>query len=255
MNFKNWFRFLYKHSSLMQGLAGAIRRPGYRRTAQAEASPFNGDGLLTRTADFLLTQVGISAFVETGTYLGHTCRYIASRNPHLPVITVESNPDFYDASQTTLGKIANVKAIMGNSAEQIDQIVQRGLPNGLPLLFLDAHWDDFLPLPDEIRSIGMHLTDAIMIIHHFQVPGRDDCGFDICNGQVIGMEMFVSAMAQEKSYALYLPRYSYQDAYGIPPRENQQLRGYAIIFQGAKDAENRFANSECAAWFVKNVLQ
>lgn len=237
---------ILKRSRIIKKIVTYYRRIGYRRMARAEGTPFNGDQILTRTVDFLLMECYVKQFVETGTYLGHTCRYIASHHPYLPITTVESNPEFYNASQVVLQKYGNVKSILGDSAVTVSKIVD-GI-EGLPLFFLDAHWYDYLPLPDEIRSIGHHLNDAIILIHDFKVPSMD-YGFDLCKEQSIGIEMIAANMGHKK-YQIYFPCYTYEQAYGVLPKSNQQLRGYAIVFQGAVDGAEHFANSEYARWYT-----
>jgi predicted O-methyltransferase YrrM len=244
---------LLKRNRIIKSIVRALRRIECKRIARRGGRPFNGDQIMTRTVDFLLTECDVKSFIETGTYLGQTCRYFASRYPHLPVITVESNPDFFDASRSVLRQYANVKSILGDSAVTVSKLVQDGV-EGLPLFFLDAHWYDYLPLPDEIRSIGRHLTDAIMLIHDFQVPGMD-YGFDVCKGQAIGIEMLAANIDKGKSYQICFPCYTYEQAYGVLPQPTQQLRGYAIIFQGAREAAELFAASEYAQWYVRGDLQ
>jgi predicted O-methyltransferase YrrM len=241
-----------KRNKIIVSIVHAIRRISYRRIARRDVQPFNGDQIMTRTVDFLLTECGVESFIETGTYLGQTCRHIALQHPHLPVTTVETNFDFFDSSRSVLRQYENVKSILGDSAEAVSQLVQAGI-EGLPLFFLDAHWYDFLPLPDEIRSIANHLTDAVIVVHDFQVPAKD-YGFDICKGQVIGMEMLMSNIDKNKKYQVYFPDYSYQQAYAILPQPDHKLRGYAIIFQGAEESAKRFAASEHVRWFVRGDL-
>jgi hypothetical protein len=243
---------ILKRSRIIKKIVTHYRRIGYRRMARSEGLPFNGDQILTRTVDFLLTECCVKHFVETGTYLGHTCRYIATHHPYLHISTIESNPDFYNASQIVLPKYGNIESILGDSTMSVSRIVQDGI-DGLPLFFLDAHWYDYLPLPDEIRSIVNHLSDAIMLIHDFQVPDMD-YGFDVCKGQSIGIEMLAANMDKDKSYQIYFPSYTYEQACGVLPKPNQKLRGYAIIFQGAREAAERFATSENVNWYVRGDL-
>jgi predicted O-methyltransferase YrrM len=243
----------FKRSKTIVSVARALRRLEYKRLARSDALPFNGDQIMTRTVDFLLTECDVKSFVETGTYLAHTCRYLAARHPHLPVITIETNPDFFDSSQRVLSRYSNVKSILGDSAVTVSHLVQDGI-EGLPFFFLDAHWYDYLPLPDEIHSIGRHLTDAIMVIHDFQVPGMD-YGFDVCKDQAIGTEMLAANIDKSKRYQIYFPNYTYEQAYAVLAHSDHQLRGYAIIFQGAREAAERFAASEHVHWFVRGDLQ
>jgi len=220
--------------------------------SRLDVPPFNGDTQMTEVVEFLI-QCGISSFVETGTYLGHTCKYIASRYPQLPMATIESNPDYFYASQKMLRQYENVQTIKGNSAVEINRLVENG-PSGLTLFFLDAHWYNYLPLPDEIKSISLQSSDAILVIHDFQVPGHNEYGFDVCNGKAIGMEMLTSSVDSNKSYTILLPNYTYQDAYGVIPTSSQQLRGYAIVFQGAKEILNKFQQSKLSKYYTQEVI-
>jgi predicted O-methyltransferase YrrM len=242
-----------KRNKFSVGIVRELRRIGYRRMARTDARPFNGDQIMTRTVDFLLSGCDVKFFVETGTYLGQTCRYLASRHPHLPIITIESNPDFFDSAQRVLRQYANVKSILGDSAVTVSQLVQDGIEGVIPLFFLDAHWGDYLPLPEEIHSIAHHLTDAIMVIHDFQVPGMD-YGFDVCKEQAIGTEMLAANIDKSKNYQIYFPNYTYEQAYAVLPQPNQQLKGYAIIFQGVREVAELFAANEYAQWYVRGDL-
>lgn len=52
------------------------------------------------------------------------------------------------------------------------------------LYFLDAHWEDYLPLPDEIRAIRP--GTGIIVIHDFTVPGHPEWDCPVrCNGRDI----------------------------------------------------------------------
>jgi predicted O-methyltransferase YrrM len=239
---------VYSRSPVFQSAMFLIRRPGCRRMARAQGLPFNGDKYLIDLTEFLI-QCGVTTFVETGTYLGHTCRYIAYRHPELSVITVESNPNYFDASKTVLKSYSNVRVIKGDSAKEIERFVKYNRL-GLTLFFLDAHWYDFLPLPDEIRKISTYKSKAILIIHDFQVPGRSDLGFDTYKGQVIGIEMLYQSLIKGRTYHVFLPNYTYIQAYANPVSAGKELRGYAIVFIDAPEALDEFAKSEYGRWFT-----
>ena len=249
---KSFLKLIYRRSVILPRVVSFIRRPRYCRIAQLATPSFNGDSLMAEVVESLI-QCGVSSFVETGTYLGHTCKHIASSHPQLPVTTIENNPDFFYASQKILRQYANVHAIKGNSAIEIGRLV-KNKHSGLTLFFLDAHWYNYLPLPDEIKIISSGLSEAIMVIHDFQVPGHNDYGFDICNGKAIGMEMIATSVDSNKSYTVFLPNYTYQDAYGVSPTSKQQLRGYAIVFQGAKEICRKFQQSKLSQYYTQHVI-
>lgn len=227
---------LYNRSKLLQKI---YHKRKLTKAAQSQVAPFIGDRVLLKTTETLISCGNVSQFIETGTYMGHTCRYIALHHPTLRITTLENNQDFFEASRTVLGTLMNVQQRLGDSAEVLEQMLANGeidTASGVPLFFLDAHWDDYLPLPNEIQSIGRHLSKAIVVIHDFQIPGRDDYGFDAYHDQAIGIQMLTAALVQGNQYELFLPRYSLQDAFGERPSEGQRLRGYALLFQGEIDA-------------------
>jgi hypothetical protein len=245
---KSLLKPIYKRSVVLPRVMSLIRRPRYRRMARLDAPPFNGDRRMAQVVEFLI-QCGVSSFVETGTYLGHTCRHIASSHPQLSVSTIESNPDYFYASQTVLRHYTNVHAISGDSAVEIDRLV-KNRNSGIILFFLDAHWYDYLPLPDEIRSISSNLSEAILVIHDFQVPGRKDFKFDTCNGRTIGMEMLRESLVEGRLIHIFLPNYTYADAYGVPAPNGKQLCGYAIVFLGMLEVVNFLAESKYGRWYT-----
>lgn len=247
------FKDLLKHNIVARKTIGFLRRLECKRLAKKRGSPFDGDRIISSMVEFLLDDCGVKCFVESGTYLGYTSGFIASRQPNLPVVTIESNPDYFVPSQKVLRKYANVRSVLGDSPTVISELSKNGF-KGLPLFFLDAHWYSYLPLPEELRNIGEYLHDAIIIIHDFQVPGKD-YGFDVYNGKSIGMEMLSANINKNKSYEIYLPCYSSEQAYGVHPKPHKSLRGYAIIFQEAGEAAKSFASSEYAKWCVRGDLK
>ena len=69
------------------------------------------------------------------------------------------------------------------------------------------------------------------------------------------MEMLAANINKRKNYQVYFPNYTYEQAYSVLPKPNQQLRGYAIIFQGAGEVAEHFGASENIQWFVRGTLQ
>ena len=233
---KKLLRPIYSRSRFLQQAVEFLRLRMLTAQAQAIAAPFMGDVILTTTIEMLLQQDNIKYFVETGTYLGHTTYYLGGRYPALQIATIENNVDFYKASHTILNQLANVQQHLGDSVKVLNQLLLndlRDVRNETVLFFLDAHWYEYLPLPDEIQLINKNLSRAIMVIHDFQIPERDDYGFDVCNGQTIGLPMLLSSLTSGQHYDIFVPNYRYEDVHKSPPNANQKLRGYALVFQNA----------------------
>jgi hypothetical protein len=84
----------------------------------------------------LLRRHGLSVFIETGTYLGHTAGFMASHVTRC--VTIELDAALHAQASKRLAHLQNVEALHGDSADQIPTILQT---LDTPALFwLDAHF-------------------------------------------------------------------------------------------------------------------
>ena len=140
---------------------------------------FNGDRYVLHEVKKIIKKYNVSNIFETGTYLGATTKELSDIVDN--VYTVECHSDYFNKSKVFLKECKNVHMHFGSSPEVMDKV----LPTlqGRTLFFLDAHWYNYCPLIDEIKTIKKHQkTDSILIVHDFKVPGKD-FGFDSYNGQ------------------------------------------------------------------------
>jgi hypothetical protein len=226
-------RFVYDRSALVRSGVRRARIAKFSRVVRAGGPPFNDDSFLQEAVATVLGLGQVAMVIETGTYLAYTTRWLASRFPHLPVLTVEASPVYYQASAAVLRALPNVTQLEGNSADVLAQLYADGRVAGCPFLFLDAHWNEYLPLPDELRLIGAHSTDAIMLIHDFAVPDQPQFRFDTYHGQPIGMDLLRQALVPGRPYTLLLPQYRPEEVYGPAAPGKPPLRGHCWLFQGA----------------------
>jgi predicted O-methyltransferase YrrM len=89
------------------------------------------------------------------------------------------------ARETLCGVARNVVFIGMNSPEAIIYLEDVIDPNHT-LYFLDAHWQDYWPLLDEIRAI--HRGKGVIVIHDIKVPGCLELGYDTYKGQELTYE-------------------------------------------------------------------
>jgi predicted O-methyltransferase YrrM len=122
----------------------------------------------------------IKIAVETGTYRGDTALALAEIFDE--VYTIESNRDYYLQSFERLSRSRRVTCCYGNSPDWLRYLLPQFRQP--VFLYLDAHWYEYWPILDEIRTVAKtgH-TGAIIAIDDFQVPGRPDFGYDTYNGQ------------------------------------------------------------------------
>lgn len=132
---------------------------------------FHNNLVLQRTVNALISQAGVTSFVETGTFLAYTTGYVAAKHPALPVFTCEINDQYHAACCEALRSFPNVRLSKESSEKFIDRLITEKALGDLPMFFLDAHWYDYWPLPDEVANIA-RLPKFIILVDDFMVPGQ-----------------------------------------------------------------------------------
>jgi len=147
------------------------------KLADSWGGAFNGQNYRQRIFLDLIRSLPISAIVETGTFRGTTTAFLAKTG--LPVYTVESNPRFYAyAALRFCRRRDRVHLYEGDSVNFLRHMADLNeflMPK--VLFYLDAHWEEHLPLQEELEIIFSKWSDAVVLIDDFQVPGTT-YGFD-----------------------------------------------------------------------------
>lgn len=205
---------------------------------------FHSDRIFQSLIEEIISCLPITSFVETGTYLGDSTVYVASRWSNLSIFTCEVNSDFFNKSKRRLKKFRNVEISQTSSPEYLKELLKNNRLGELPLFFLDAHWYDYWPLEDEINLISLFCPNAIIIIDDFEVPSRPDFRYDVsCGGskefgskivvdQVgCNLDLIYPKLSQKNVYCALFPRYSKDDAF--PNKKSGAFRGHIVLFQNA----------------------
>jgi len=102
---------------------------------------------------------------------------------------------------------------------------------GNPMYYLDAHWYEYMPLPDELVCIGDRSEKGVMLIDDFLVPWEPKYMYDEYPGMRIDLDVINTSLgSQRKDISVYLPNYSPdQDPTGLGI-------GFAVILLG-QDSE------------------
>lgn len=124
-------------------------------------------------------QFKFDVLVETGTNTGFGS-VVASRI--CPVVTIEVNPMFrasaLDYFRTQGFQGHPIVSLFGSSADVLHSLFIQGRC----CFYLDAHWEEYWPLRDELEAIRlMNKPDSVIIIHDCKVPGHP-WGFDSYGG-------------------------------------------------------------------------
>lgn len=124
----------------------------------------------------LIGEFQIRKIIETGTYYGWSAIKLAEFG--LPVKTIELSKENYNIAKKNMDGIANIEILFGSSPDILSKIIEEK-EEGL-LLFLDAHWEEYLPLRDELKVCIEKRIKPVIIIHDFYVDGK--FGYDSYDG-------------------------------------------------------------------------
>ena len=112
----------------------------------------------------LLKRNGIAtgSWVETGTYLGDTTKYLARNFPKSQVITLEPDKRIYTFTSYRLKKFKNIKFVNGSSEHKFDNVLSK--LEGPVNFWLDGHFsgditfkgDLYSPVIKELEVIQKH---------------------------------------------------------------------------------------------------
>jgi predicted O-methyltransferase YrrM len=114
----------------------------------------------------------ISTVVETGTFVGNSTlafSYIFDQ-----VHTIEKVMKHYDNAVINFSSYSNVTVHQGSSEAVLKNILP-SLASTTILFYLDAHWEKYFPLLDELEEISKtHKDNCIIVIDDIKVPGRKE---------------------------------------------------------------------------------
>lgn len=171
---------------------------------------------------------GCTSFVETGTLWGHTAGFVR-RVFNTPVYTSEIYSTYYLVSRANLVWANKVNIFRSDSRDFLASICHQATIGGNPMFYLDAHWYDYLPLPDELVHIGENCRQAVIVIDDFYVPSDPRFNYDEYPGVRIDLEVLQKTLLRHRDdVTIYLPCYNPQDEpYG-------KATGFAVALMGQK---------------------
>ena len=121
----------------------------------------------------IIFAAGIARIIETGTYRGTTTEWFAQFA--LPVETVETDERVFAFSKARLSRFPNVAIYLEPSTSFLRRRLAGADAGDRVLFYLDAHWENSLPLREELQIIFAHHPNSVIVIDDFKV--RDDDGY------------------------------------------------------------------------------
>lgn len=188
----------------------------------------------------VLAAMPVSSFVETGTWRGDSTQMIARRYPKLPIYTSEVVKETFERARAVLKKYPNVTQDLGSSDAFVQKLIADKRIGDRPFFFLDAHWQTYWPLRNELRHISEARLSAVMVIDDFEVPGYPDFAYDVdgggerTEGQKCNLDYIRPSLSPQNTYRVLFPKYDLKLAY--PKGEGSEMRGHVALFQN-RDAD------------------
>jgi predicted O-methyltransferase YrrM len=215
--------------SKILGAIDFLRFPS-RRTAWG--GPFNGQPARQALFREMVAKLHPYALVETGTYLGTTTEFMAQTG--LPVYTIEANPRSFGFVRVRFWRTYNITLICGDSRTALRKLLRDDLSSHTLFFYLDAHWNDDLPLAEEIDIVFGRCPMAVVMIDDFQVPS--DPGYDY-DDYGAGKALIPSYVASP------IAAYNLQAFYPVTPSaEESGLRRGCIVLARQAAAEQALSS-------------
>jgi hypothetical protein len=158
-------------------LAGRIDlfRPSLR---DSWGGPLNGQLRRREIVRDLARRIQFDQVIETGTYRGTSTEFLSAVFG-APVTSIEANPRLFSYSSRRLAAWPDITVEFGDSRAILRRVADGASGKSESVFaYLDAHWEEDLPLSEELEIIASGWSHAVAMIDDFQVPGDDGYAFD-----------------------------------------------------------------------------
>lgn len=187
---------------------------------------FHGDRYLLALVDRLMPEA--ANYIETGTNLGSTTRYVAERFAPLAVHACEMDRAAADHARRLIADADHAEVYCQGSPDFIHWLHDHkpDLRRSLNFYFLDAHGHGFeWPLAGELEYLSQ-FERAILLIDDVQVPGRPEFQYGRYGGTECTLAYIEHSLAPGRTYDVVLPDYAERTSPHHP------LEGYAFVAFG-----------------------
>ncbi len=193
-----------------------------------EGFGFNGDVLRAGIVRAAFEAAGCTVFLETGTFRAATT-LLAARMLGCPVHTSELNTRSWAISALRCAPLRRVHTWRGDSRAFLRAMASELSPQAVPFVYLDAHWNQDLPLDEELQVVSGAWRRFVVLIDDFQVPERPGFGFDSYGGRPLSLATVrVPVERLASPWGVYFPDYD-------PGEDTGRRRGFVLIAGGVAD--------------------
>lgn len=173
---KNYRKLQRRVYILEQAVEAVLERDS---SYQDKFPAFNDQKIRKAIFQSILDSTSFDFIAETGTKWGNTTMYIASTTEGIPIHSSELVRESFLISRERLKHFPMVKLENCDSRVFIEKLsADKKNLNATPFFYLDAHWNDDLPLREEVESIATKWDQFAVLIDDFKVPDDPGYGFD-----------------------------------------------------------------------------
>ncbi|MDB5122407.1 MAG: hypothetical protein JWP94_536 [Mucilaginibacter sp.] len=202
------------------------------------ASPFAGDTFIAEAFLKFKEDYNIVNAIETGTHIGSTFEWLYDNFDKVYTCELDKTffqiackllfrkyDDSYQFPESIIDPPDMGEMIMknGDSVSFINEIAP--ILTGESLFFLDAHWNSYCPLLDELAAIASaHIKPAVIAIHDFKTRHPEILGYDCYNGQPYDLDWITPSIN-----LIYGNDWHYE--YNTPQKTTGAMRGIVYIIK------------------------
>lgn len=197
----------------------------FDRRTQLNHIIWHEDPNLEKFVRHLIDTVKPDRWIETGTHMGWTSAWVAENYPHLPVYTIEVDPEFYQKSKENLAQWPQVHVALGSSPDFLEAM-RPMLSTGVSIFWLDAHWWPPVPLRRECKFVAS-LEKYVCLLDDFSCWDPDFSGDTFYGRAPNGGSAHLNDLyyvGPEMGYSCWRPNYKAQPGY----------KGYGLFLKGVE---------------------
>lgn len=124
----------------------------------------------------------------------------------MPIFTVEADAELFGFAKSKLKQFRHVHIAHNDSRQYLQNLFGgKKLPQGRVFCYLDAHWEQDLPLAEEIDLVFRATGEAVVMVDDFAVP--HDKGYrldDYGSGRTLNVD-YIADVVERHDLQMYFP--------------------------------------------------